>query len=349
MRLVFLTAVLACAAVAAPAGPWHLISGETAQAIGGFVGETRSAPPAPKQAVFFGDVLLARVVERQMREHGVGYPFAGFPLASSTLAVVNFESAVPVEHAPTPPFSVRFSTDSAFLTALTENGITHAGLANNHSFDFGNQGFSHTRSALVNAGITPFGHPRELSPVSMSYLNLAGGRVSVVGINALAGDPTPRDLAATFDLASATSDVQVAYVHWGSEYEVTHTRTQRDLAEQLVAAGADLIIGHHPHVVQDIEPIDGVPVVYSLGNHIFDQYFSTDVQQGLVVKLTLVPSPTLSLVPVTSTATPGQPHPLVGAARVRALEALAARSAPALRPSIITGALPLPQLLASSP
>jgi poly-gamma-glutamate synthesis protein (capsule biosynthesis protein) len=87
--------------------------------------------------------------------------------------------------------------------------------------------------------------------------------------------------------AKESSSLVVAYVHWGNEYELTHSSAQREFAQSLATAGVDLLIGHHSHVVQDIAVVEGMPVLYSLGNFIFDQYFSAEVQTGLVVTLSV--------------------------------------------------------------
>lgn len=81
----------------------------------------------------------------------------------------------------------------------------------------------------------------------------------------------------------------IVSMHWGEEYKLINSPAQQKLAHQLIEAGADLIIGHHPHVVQNIEKYQGKLIFYSLGNFIFDQYFSSDTQQGLAVGLEIYP------------------------------------------------------------
>ena len=78
-------------------------------------------------------------------------------------------------------------------------------------------------------------------------------------------------------------------LHWGEEYKLINSSAQQKFAHQVIEAGADLIIGHHPHVVQNIEKYQGKLIFYSLGNFIFDQYFSPDTQQGLAVGLEIYP------------------------------------------------------------
>jgi len=78
------------------------------------------------------------------------------------------------------------------------------------------------------------------------------------------------------------------------------SKADREFARSLIDSGVDLILGHHPHIVQNIEEINGVPVVYSLGNFIFDQYFSSSVRDGLMVGVTIEDDVELELIPVTS-------------------------------------------------
>ena len=80
------------------------------------------------------------------------------------------------------------------------------------------------------------------------------------------------------------SDYLIVYAHWGNEYETTPTSQQTDLAHSFIDAGADFIIGSHPHVVQTKEEYKGKMIYYSLGNMVFDQYFSTETQKGLLIE-----------------------------------------------------------------
>jgi poly-gamma-glutamate synthesis protein (capsule biosynthesis protein) len=84
-----------------------------------------------------------------------------------------------------------------------------------------------------------------------------------------------------------SSDVQIAFIHWGDEYVRVHNAEQQALAHALVDHGIDAVIGHHPHVMQDVEKYGGVPIFYSLGNLVFDQYFSDDVQEGYMLSLSI--------------------------------------------------------------
>jgi poly-gamma-glutamate synthesis protein (capsule biosynthesis protein) len=81
-------------------------------------------------------------------------------------------------------------------------------------------------------------------------------------------------------------DLVIVNIHWGVEYEHIARSNQKNLAHKMIDAGADAIIGHHPHVVQNLEIYNNKPIFYSLGNFIFDQYFSNETQEGLAVGLT---------------------------------------------------------------
>ena len=81
----------------------------------------------------------------------------------------------------------------------------------------------------------------------------------------------------------------IVSLHWGEEYKLINSPVQQSLAHKIIEAGGDLIIGHHPHVVQNIEKYQGKLIFYSLGNFIFDQYFSPETQEGLAVGLEIYP------------------------------------------------------------
>jgi poly-gamma-glutamate synthesis protein (capsule biosynthesis protein) len=90
------------------------------------------------------------------------------------------------------------------------------------------------------------------------------------------------------ELALFSEDVfVVVFLHWGNEYETLHTKSQEDFAHFFIDSGVDLVVGAHPHVVQDVETYNGKRIYYSLGNFVFDQYWNEEVQTGLMVKVVL--------------------------------------------------------------
>lgn len=307
--------------------------------------------PQPKydSLIFVGDVLLARNVEFLMRTKGNNYPFIGVSLSEFGLTpalIGNFEAAIPIEHMPTPVGQITFSVPEQFVPYLSENGFTHVSLANNHTNDFGNKDLEHTRARLDDK-LSTFGDPHTISVSDVTKLLIGDREVSVIGINALVPIYT-KDLRTALASTESDSEYQIVYIHWGEEYALRHNLQQRVLAEQLVEYGADLIIGHHPHVVQGIENIDGTLVFYSLGNYIFDQYFSKDVQEGLVVSINFDDQLTVNLLPVTSRNTPSQPRMMSPENHEFFLEQLARKSDPELRTAIRSGQIKINLEIATS-
>jgi gamma-polyglutamate biosynthesis protein CapA len=300
--------------------------------------------------VFVGDVMLGRHVETLLDRHGSGYVYAGYPLklfSQNSAVVANFESAMMLPHVQTPALSMRFSAKEEYVNGFAEE-FSHASLANNHSLDYDEEGYVNTVAALQSNSVSVFGHNSRIDKNSISYLKTARGTISLIGINATARTPEVEEINSVCTEAKKQSDFQIVSIHWGDEYELTHNETQRALAEILVDTCADLIIGHHPHVVQDIDIIKGVPVFYSLGNYIFDQYFSSDVMRGMVVALTLEESPALELVPVSSEAIRSVPEPMNSETKAIFLENLAERSHASLYSSIIGGKINLFEPVATS-
>lgn len=305
------------------------------------------------QILFVGDVMLGRNVEYLMEKNGYDYPYRGYNLRSDFgdfYLVGNFESAIAVEHRRTKSFKMIFSVNQLMLPEAQNYGFTHFSLANNHTYDYGSVGFSNTVATLEANNFAIFGHPKQVTEGKVSYLEVADSTVALIGIHALERLPTKEELDQIFFEADIYSDYQVVFIHWGNEYELESSVTQRLLAKQLVQAGADLIIGHHPHVVQEVALVDDVLVFYSLGNYIFDQYFSEDVQTGLLLRLVFAEStsPRIEILPVSSSGILSQPYKMADDKARAFLEQLADRSHESLSDGIRQGALPVWIEVASS-
>ena len=132
----------------------------------------------------------------------------------------------------------------------------------------------------------------------------------------------------------------IAFMHWGIEYKTNNSKAQQDLAHKMVEAGADLIIGSHPHVVQNIELYKNKLIFYSLGNFIFDQYFSKNVQQGLAVGLEIYKDKLVyAIYPIQSVKS--QPNLMSDEDKAKFLADLAARSSKELDMQINSGEIEL--------
>ncbi|MEX0918226.1 MAG: CapA family protein [Candidatus Paceibacterota bacterium] len=290
--------------------------------------------------IFLGDIMLARDVERKMATYGRDYPFSHMASHFDANTVVgNFEAAVPEVHVPTPSMTMQFSVPAQNIPALAGARITHLSLANNHTDDYGKVGFAHTKHVIENTGITPFGSPFSLATTSIAYIETEQLTIALLGIYAVEVLPSTEVIEEVMWEAEARSDFQVVYVHWGNEYELVHSRAQEQLAHRFVDAGADLVVGHHPHVVQDVEVYNEALIFYSLGNFIFDQYFSTHVMQGLVLDITFDTQyeAEITLLPVSTEASRTAPQLMNGYEREAFLKSLADRSSGSLRGPIERG------------
>jgi poly-gamma-glutamate synthesis protein (capsule biosynthesis protein) len=288
--------------------------------------------------LFLGDVMLGRNVEYLSDLHGVEYSTARIvdDLPPADAVVANFESAMAIPHVRTRSYTTQFSTTETMLPVLTALGVTHVSLANNHTMDFGKQGYENAVSKLSDISIATFGHSTLVSSSSITIID-GMRRVGIIGLNTVFVNPNMEQVREQIEYLNEVTDVQVAYVHWGDEYVEVHNNAQANFARTLVEMGIDVVVGHHPHVVQDIEEIDGGLVFYSLGNFIFDQYFSTEVQEGYMLLMTVRQDDelTFSIIPVTSIDARSQPRLMTASETAIFLEGLSARSDESIRDAIL--------------
>ena len=260
-----------------------------------------------------GDIMLGRNVESLMEVHGVGYPFLHTQelLKYPDVTIGNFEGTVSPIHEKAEPMTFKFSVKEEFLKVLQEVGFDILSLANNHSYDYGSSSFLHTSALCLQYALVCRGAPSTLDEDSVHTSAIQGRVVSFIFIHTLYADPDKETLKSLLARSTAESEIQIAYIHWGEEYALIHNEEQRLLAEFLIDHGIDTVVGHHPHVVQDVELYNGKPIFYSLGNFIFDQYFSTDVQETVALNMNIgTSSIAYSLTPLTSELVRSQPAPM---------------------------------------
>lgn len=294
----------------------------------------------PPRMLFVGDVMLARNVETLTDMHGISYPFKGVRDMFENYEVVvgNFEASIPERHIHTPSLAFTFSVAADLAPALSRTGITHMTLANNHAYDYGKDAYVHTRKVLADAGLKVGGNPQTLSRDEVLYHTLGDVRVAIIPFNMIGSAPPLEHIIKVLADVAKQSDVQIVSIHWGTEYELVANKEQRFFARALIDAGADAIIGHHPHVVQNIEGYRGAPIFYSLGNCIFDQYWNTDVQEGLAVAVSFAGNEArYTLVPLTSVDSHSAPRPMNRIERLQFLDTLAVRSEKSLADAIKDG------------
>ncbi len=236
--------------------------------------------------LFVGDIMLGRYVE-ELSASDHTYPFIRIKdFLKGYQVVANLEGPIPREHVQTPIQGFTFSQPLYTPLLLKAMGITAVSLANNHAFDYGYSGWEETKQALDAAGIA---HTGSYQPTQEDVweTKLGSTTVLVYGINMIAtGWNETQALEVTAKLRSEHKDAYIiAFLHWGNEYD-TQKAVQQEFAHKLIDGGVDAIVGSHPHVVQGIELYKNKPIFYSLGNFIFDQYFSKEVQEGLTLSLT---------------------------------------------------------------
>ena len=175
-----------------------------------------------------------------------------------------------------------FPTTTAPLLAAHHIGVINLG--NNHILNFGSDGVRSTESALTDAGVRYFGDPLVQT---VAVTSVHGISLAFINYNEFEPSSTASTTVAQIRQAKASGEIPVVYTHWGIEYATTSPEYVHVLAHEFVDAGASIVIGSHPHVVEDHEVYNGANIYYSLGNFIFDQYWSDAVTHGLMLQVTL--------------------------------------------------------------
>lgn len=243
------------------------------------------AQPATVTLAVVGDVLLARGVGRQIAKHGPDYPFAATREVISRADIAVFNLECPLS---TRGFAHRrrflFRADPSLATAVHAAGFDVASLANNHTLDYGRVALLDTISAVTQAGMTPVGagangaEARSVKIVTRKGLRigfLAYTDLPTYGVVRRDDEPTiagvnKDTIPGEVRRAKSRCDVLIVSFHWGVEYMKLPTERQKEIAHLAIDSGADAVIGHHPHVLQDVENYKRRPIIYSAGAFVWD-------------------------------------------------------------------------------
>lgn len=185
-------------------------------------------------------------------------------LEADDLSIINMEGVL-TESSTRQDKQFAFKGDPEFVDILTEGSIEAANLANNHSHDYGEDSFTDTQATLKDAGITTFGYDE------VAVMEIKGIKIGLVGIYELA-DHLERQQQLEDSIAKVKSqdaDLIIVSFHWGNERETIPDYHQMTLGHTAIDLGADLVVGHHPHVLQGIEKYRDTYIAYSLGNFCF--------------------------------------------------------------------------------
>ena len=246
-------------------------------------------------------------------------------LGSDDLTIVNFEGVLS-EGGERQEKQYAFRGDPEFVRVLTEGSVEAANLANNHSFDYGKDAYEDTKKILADAGITTFGYDRSV------IVEINGIKVGLTGTLTLYDEWEAKDgLVEQIEWCrDQGAQLIISSIHWGDEGEYYPADWQFYLGRAAVDAGADLVIGHHPHRLQPYEIYKGKVILYSLGNFCFGGHRSPSDMDSAIYRQTftfengvLLEDTEYSILPISISSASDynnyQPTPLYGEEAERAL------------------------------
>ncbi len=272
-----------------------------------------SAVPTPlarKELSFIctGDIMLSRVVGNKIRAHDdPSFPFeqAEEFLSSADLTFGNLENPVSARGKDVGSI-YSFRADPRVLDGLSGAGFDAVSIANNHIWDWGADALSDTAELLLQKGIVPVGAGRDYAEANdVRIIERNGMKIGLYAYTNL----LPKSRAASehapglsefdeekildrirTDKEKKKTDISIVSMHWGEEYAKEADAFQKRFARKLIDAGADIVVGHHPHVPEEAEWYEGKLILYSLGNLVFDQNFSADTMSGLIARVRITPA-----------------------------------------------------------
>ncbi|MFA7714784.1 MAG: CapA family protein, partial [Candidatus Paceibacterota bacterium] len=262
--------------------------------------------PKSEKIIFVGDIMLDRGVETAINEYGggdYGFPFskiAGY-LSGADLTVGNLEG--PVSDKGYNVGSIySFRDDPKAIDGLKSAGFDLVSLANNHMFDYTGAALKDTFIRLKDAGIGYAGaglsKEEALEPKIMALPG--GAKIALLAFSNLGPKSweaqtssaglawlNQENLESSIAKARTEADIVAVMFHWGDEYQNLSNDEQKRFARLAIDSGADLVVGHHPHVAQEMEQYKGKYIAYSLGNFVFDQSFSKETMEGLALEVSV--------------------------------------------------------------
>lgn len=236
-----------------------------------------------------GDIIPARSVNATVLQRGdFLYPYRPTAdyLHSGDLLFVNLEAPL-LTDCPTTREGMTFCGDARHIQGLVYAGVSVAGLANNHAGNYGQRGLEETARLLTQHGIAVVGLGQP------AVRAVRGLRFAFLAFNAVGATVDRPEASREIAAARQQADVVVVLFHWGKEYVSVPQRAPgvapddpRDLGHLAVEAGADLVLGNHPHWVQGVEVYHERLIAYAHGNFIFDQMWSRETREGVVGRYT---------------------------------------------------------------
>ena len=263
---------------------------------------------------FVGDVGLGREINWQINQRNdPTFPFQKTAeiLKKADLAIGNLEGPL-VENCPLLRTGMKFCGNPKNAEGLVFAGFDLMNLANNHISNYGPEGINQTIKTLKNHQIDYF------DPEKIAFKKIDGLTIAFLGFDDIVRRVDEEKLVQKIQEAKNQADLVIVNFHWGVEYQSQPNERQRYLAHLAIDHGADLIIGHHPHILQPIEYYQAKPILYSLGNFVFDQMWSQETRTGAIALITIESNQIkeVSLVP-TLIRYSCQPQPITGPEKVK--------------------------------
>lgn len=246
------------------------------------------APPKRASILIGGDMMFDRSIRAAAEEMGSDFVFSCVKdtLFGADIVVANLEGPI-TSHASMSvgseiesPENVTFTFPTSTAALLARHNIMLVNIGNNHILNFGSEGLAQTREWLTKAGVNFFGDPET---DNVAEVMIKGIPFSFVSWSDWTGG-TKEKILGQVRAGVSQGRIVIVYAHWGEEY-VPVSSNSRELAHSFVDAGAEIVIGSHPHIIQENEVYGGKHVYYSLGNLVFDQYWDEDVRTGLLLKI----------------------------------------------------------------
>lgn len=248
-----------------------------------------------------GDIMMDRgveaVIKREEEDYNFSFDLIRDDLKKADYVFANLEGSISDVGADTgKPYSFRF--EPAVADALSNGGINGVSLANNHMLDWGRESLCETTKHLQKMNIDYVGAGCDSQtaerPLIKQFGDTSVGFLAYTefyqGAHAVGGAPGMSEwnlekIQERIDDLKNQVDIIIVSMHWGTEYKDRATDAQVALGQQFIDMGADVIVGHHPHVDQEIERYGDGWIIYSLGNFIFDQSWSENTMEGLLAEI----------------------------------------------------------------
>lgn len=240
---------------------------------------------------YAGDAMMDWSVKQAMEQKGVNYPFQDIApsIKKADFSIVNIETAITTKGTPYPK-QFNFRSNPSSIKGLKQAGFDLVSLANNHSMDYGTEGLVDTMDYLKQQNLPYIGAGADDKEAYQAFHKKINGKViSFLAFSRVLPDGVwfsgpnkigianayeENNVIKTIEREKKVADYVFIYIHWGVEKNNQPEEYQRALAKKMINAGADAIIGSHPHVLQGFEYYKGKPIAYSIGNFLFPNYIT---------------------------------------------------------------------------